>query len=52
MQRVIADDDWQRLLRRGAVEVARPFTWQRCARQTYRVYCGALGKHQAAPLAA
>jgi glycosyltransferase involved in cell wall biosynthesis len=38
MQRVILDDDWQRQLRRGAVEAAAPFTWEQCAADTLRVY--------------
>ncbi len=43
MMRVVNDDDWWQELRRGAVEVARPFTWERCAADTLRVYrrlCG------------
>jgi alpha-1,3-rhamnosyl/mannosyltransferase len=43
MMRVVRDDDWWQELRRGAVEVARPFTWERCAADTLRVYrqlCG------------
>jgi alpha-1,3-rhamnosyl/mannosyltransferase len=43
LQRVLTDDDWWRSLRRGAHEVARPFTWERCATETLRVYrslCG------------
>jgi alpha-1,3-rhamnosyl/mannosyltransferase len=38
MTRVLQDDDWWRWLRRGVVEVARPFTWERCAADTLRVY--------------
>jgi len=38
LARVLTDDDWQAELRRGAVEAARPFTWQRCAADTLRVY--------------
>ncbi|HEY7156980.1 MAG TPA: glycosyltransferase family 1 protein [Gemmataceae bacterium] len=38
MQRVVEDDDWWHSLRRGAVEVARPFTWEQCAADTLRVY--------------
>jgi glycosyltransferase involved in cell wall biosynthesis len=38
MQRVVEDDDWWQTLRRGAVEAARPFTWERCAADTLRVY--------------
>jgi alpha-1,3-rhamnosyl/mannosyltransferase len=43
LARVIQDDDWRETLRRGATEVARPFTWDRCAADTLRVYeklCG------------
>jgi alpha-1,3-rhamnosyl/mannosyltransferase len=43
MTRVLQDDDWWRWLRRGVVDVARPFTWERCAADTLRVYrtlCG------------
>jgi alpha-1,3-rhamnosyl/mannosyltransferase len=43
MQRVVAEDDWWQQLRRGAAETARPFTWERCAEDTLRVYrdlCG------------
>jgi alpha-1,3-rhamnosyl/mannosyltransferase len=36
--RVLGDDDWWHHLRRGAVEAARPFTWQRCAAETMQVY--------------
>ncbi len=32
------DDDWLASLRQGAVARARPFTWQRCADQTWQVY--------------
>ena len=38
MRRVIVDDDWRDALRRGAVARARPFTWRRCAEDTWRVY--------------
>jgi glycosyltransferase involved in cell wall biosynthesis len=43
MQRVVEDDDWREALRRGAVEAAKPFTWEQCAADTLRVYrqlCG------------
>jgi glycosyltransferase involved in cell wall biosynthesis len=43
MRRVITDDGWHAMLRHGAAEVARPFTWERCARATYRVYGEVLG---------
>jgi alpha-1,3-rhamnosyl/mannosyltransferase len=42
--RVLTDDDWHRSLRSGAEEVARPFTWERCAEQTWQVYQQALGR--------
>jgi alpha-1,3-rhamnosyl/mannosyltransferase len=46
--RVCADDDWWQELRRGAVEAAAPFTWERCAADTLRVY-RALSSVAAAP---
>jgi alpha-1,3-rhamnosyl/mannosyltransferase len=36
--RVVTDDDWWNHLRRGAVAAARPYTWDRCAADTLRVY--------------
>jgi alpha-1,3-rhamnosyl/mannosyltransferase len=36
--RVTTDDDWWAQLRRGAVEAAKPFTWDRCAADTLAVY--------------
>jgi alpha-1,3-rhamnosyl/mannosyltransferase len=44
LRRVLTDDDWWRQLRRGATEAAHPFTWERCAADTWRAYriaCGA-----------
>jgi len=44
LERVLTDDDWWRSLRRGVHEVARAFTWERCAADTLHVYrslCGA-----------
>jgi glycosyltransferase involved in cell wall biosynthesis len=38
MMRVTTDEDWWQELRRGAVEAARPFTWDRCAAQTLSAY--------------
>jgi alpha-1,3-rhamnosyl/mannosyltransferase len=38
LRRVLSDDDWWLRLRAGAVEAARPFTWERCAAQTLAVY--------------
>jgi glycosyltransferase involved in cell wall biosynthesis len=43
LQRVVTDDEWWQALRHGAREVARPFTWDRCAAKTLAVYrslCG------------
>jgi alpha-1,3-rhamnosyl/mannosyltransferase len=36
--RVTCDDDWWQQLRFGAEDVARPFTWERCASETFAVY--------------
>jgi alpha-1,3-rhamnosyl/mannosyltransferase len=38
MQRVLTDEDWWQSLRRGAVEAAKPFTWEQCAVDTIQVY--------------
>jgi alpha-1,3-rhamnosyl/mannosyltransferase len=38
LRRVAGDDDWWNELRRGAVAAARPYTWERCAADTLRVY--------------
>ena len=38
LRRVIDDDGWWRELRRGAEDVARPFTWEACAADTLAVY--------------
>jgi alpha-1,3-rhamnosyl/mannosyltransferase len=38
LMRIVEDDDWWQSLRQGAVEVARPYTWERCAAETLRVY--------------
>ena len=43
MLRVCTDQDWWQSLRRGAEEVARPFTWTRCAHDTLNAYHAALG---------
>jgi alpha-1,3-rhamnosyl/mannosyltransferase len=43
MLRVVEDDDWWFSLRRGAVETASSFSWERCAADTLKVYralCG------------
>jgi alpha-1,3-rhamnosyl/mannosyltransferase len=47
--RVATDDDWQQELRRGTEEVARPFTWDRCAADTLRVYRTLCGEAEAMP---
>jgi alpha-1,3-rhamnosyl/mannosyltransferase len=49
MRRVITDDEWHARLCRGGPEVARQFTWPRCARDTHRAYAAVLG--QAVPAA-
>jgi glycosyltransferase involved in cell wall biosynthesis len=41
--RVVRDDEWWHSLRRGVEEVARPFTWDRCAADTLRVYRAVCG---------
>jgi alpha-1,3-rhamnosyl/mannosyltransferase len=44
MLRVLSDDDWWQSLRAGVQAVARPYTWERCAAETLRIYrslCGA-----------
>ena len=38
MTRVVQDDDWARSLRQGTPEVAKAFTWDRCAADTLAVY--------------
>jgi alpha-1,3-rhamnosyl/mannosyltransferase len=46
MARVVQDDDWWYSLRRGVTEVARPYTWQRCAVETLQAYrraCSVVG---------
>jgi glycosyltransferase involved in cell wall biosynthesis len=45
MQRVVEDEDWWQALRRGAVEAAKPFTWEQCAADTLRVYRQLCGTH-------
>lgn len=43
LQRVLTDDDWWQSLRQGTTEVARRFTWEKCARDTWTAYRRALG---------
>jgi alpha-1,3-rhamnosyl/mannosyltransferase len=38
MERMVSDDQWWRCHRESGVELAGPFTWERCARQTMAVY--------------
>src|SRR5262249_18015725 len=43
LQLGLTDDDWWQGLPEGVEDVARPFTWDRCAADTLRVYrrlCG------------
>ena len=51
MRDVLADDDHWNNLRKGALEHARSFTWERCARETWDVYENALNPRRM-PLAA
>lgn len=46
MSRILADDDWWQSLCHGAQAVARPYTWERCAAQTMRVYRSLCGREQ------
>jgi alpha-1,3-rhamnosyl/mannosyltransferase len=54
--RVLTDEEWWQSLRRGAVEAARPYTWENCALATldvYRKVCGGSEERvPPAPLAA
>lgn len=43
MTRVLTDAGWWQSLRRGAVEAAGPFTWERAAADTLRVYRAVCG---------
>jgi glycosyltransferase involved in cell wall biosynthesis len=47
--RVTCDDDWWQQLRFGAEDVARPFTWERCAAETFAVYRTLRGEITPAP---
>jgi len=51
LQRVLIDDDWWQALRRGATEAARPYTWEKCAVDTLRVYQHVCGLTAYAPTA-
>jgi alpha-1,3-rhamnosyl/mannosyltransferase len=51
MRRVILSDDWREELRRGVRRWAAPFTWERCAAQTLRMYRMIVGG-ETLPLAA
>jgi alpha-1,3-rhamnosyl/mannosyltransferase len=53
LERVLTDEEWWRSLRRGVEEVARPYTWDRCAADTLRVYrslCGGMPMPSTAPV--
>ena len=47
LERILTDDGWREQLRAGAVEAARPFTWERCAADTLAVYRRTLGMRAA-----
>jgi alpha-1,3-rhamnosyl/mannosyltransferase len=51
LRRAAEDDDWCEGLRVGAVEAARPFTWERCAAETWAVYRQVHGGARAIPQA-
>jgi alpha-1,3-rhamnosyl/mannosyltransferase len=38
MERMVSDDHWWQRHRETAIDVAAPFTWERCARETMAVY--------------
>jgi alpha-1,3-rhamnosyl/mannosyltransferase len=38
IERIVTDNDWWQSLRSGGEAKARPFTWERCALETLRVY--------------
>ena len=42
--RVTTDDEWWMSLRAGAQEIARPYTWEACAADTWGVYCRVAGQ--------
>lgn len=50
LRRAAVDDDWLTELRRGAAEVVRPYTWERCAAETLAVYRGVCGRTRVADL--
>ncbi len=47
--RVVTDDEWWQSLRRGAIEAARPYTWENCARTTFGVYRAVCGVGDSQP---
>jgi alpha-1,3-rhamnosyl/mannosyltransferase len=53
MKRIVTDEDWRQELRYGVVQLARKFTWERCAEQTLEVYrqvCGLADVVRQSPL--
>ena len=44
LARLLTDDDWWHTLRDGVEALARPFTWESCARDTLGVYQQIIGK--------
>jgi alpha-1,3-rhamnosyl/mannosyltransferase len=49
MARVLRDEDWWQSLRQGVQELARPYTWDRCAAETLRVYRTLCGESEPVP---
>jgi alpha-1,3-rhamnosyl/mannosyltransferase len=49
MHRVITAPEWWHSLRVGAIEIARPFTWERCAAETLAVWRMVGGVRDVAP---
>jgi alpha-1,3-rhamnosyl/mannosyltransferase len=50
LARVMRDDDWRSILRHGTRAVAQPFTWERCAAETVRVYQGLCNRRYILPM--
>jgi alpha-1,3-rhamnosyl/mannosyltransferase len=50
LMRVTTDEDWWKELRQGTEEVAKPFTWERCAADTLAVYARVLKGGEGLPL--
>jgi alpha-1,3-rhamnosyl/mannosyltransferase len=50
--RIIVESDWHQSLKHGVQDWAAPFTWQRCAENTWQTYRMVLGFRNAPKLAA